>query len=136
MIVRGFDGKEYNWKPRGAEFCDSSKSKLHLQIRELIKYKYPYDIVLEEVILPGSKRFKTSKDLIADFYVPNRMLILEAHGEQHYSYNSFFFKNKFEFSKAKRRDFDKQQWCEMNNIRLVCLKYSDTPEIWRSQIEQ
>ena len=135
MIVKGLDGKEYNWKPKGADACDEYKSKLHLGIRNLLKEIYPFDIILEEVSLPGTSKLK-GKDLIADFYIPNRLLIVEAHGEQHYKYNSFFYKNKFEFAKAKKRDMDKLQWCELNNIRVVSLSYSDKIDTWRNTIEQ
>jgi len=135
MIVKGLNGKEYTWKPRGSDTCDEHKSKLHLQIRDLLKELFPFDIILEEVILPGTSRLKR-KDLIADFYIPNRSLIVEGHGEQHYKYNNFFYKNKFEFAKAQRRDTDKIQWCEINNIRIVSLNHSDKIDTWRNTIEQ
>ncbi len=135
MLVIGFDNKEYNWKPRGADFSDTSKSNLHLKIRQLLREVYPFDIIMEEVALPGSNRFTNKKELTADFFLPNRSLVVEAHGEQHYLYNSFFFKNKFEFAKAQRRDSDKKEWCKMNSVALIELKYSDSIDVWRQQIE-
>jgi hypothetical protein len=90
---------------------------------------------MEEVTLPGSNRFTNKKELTADFFLPNRSLVVEAHGEQHYLYNSFFFKNKFEFAKAQRRDSDKKEWCKMNSVALIELKYSDSIDAWRQQIE-
>ncbi len=135
MLIVGFSGKEYNWKPRGADFSDTSKSNLHLKIRQLLREVYPFDIIMEEVTLPGSNRFTNKKELTADFFLPNRYLVVEAHGEQHYMYNPFFFKNKFEFAKAQRRDLDKKEWCKINNIAIIELKYSDSIDTWRQQIE-
>lgn len=134
MIIIDLKGKEHNWKPRSGDFLDSHKSALHLKIRKFLKECFPFDIIMEEVSLPGSSRF-SKKDLMADFYLPNRSLVIEAHGEQHYSYNSFFFKNKLEFSKAQRRDLEKKEWCESNGLRIIELKFSDTTEQWRYQIE-
>jgi hypothetical protein len=134
MLITGFNGKQHNWKPRGADFSDSSRSNLHLKIRDLLREIYPFDVIMEEVTLPGSNRFANKKELTADFFLPNRSMIIEAHGEQHYLYNSFFFKNKFEFAKAQRRDLDKKAWCESNNIQIIELKYSDSIDFWRQQI--
>ena len=36
---------------------------------------------------------------------------------------------------AKAKDEDKIEWCEINKVDLVILKYSDTDEQWRDQIE-
>jgi hypothetical protein len=135
MIIIGLNGKEYNWKPKSADTIDEHKSKLHLKIKKLLKEIYPFDIILEEVTLPGSSNLLKKKDLIADFYIPNRCLIVEAHGEQHYEYNSFFFKNKFQFLKAQKRDNDKIQWCNLNNIKIIALNFADSIETWRQQIE-
>lgn len=135
MIIIGLNGKEYNWKPRGSEVIDEHKSKLHLQVRKLLKEIYPYDMILEEVLLPGSAGATKKKDLTVDFYIPNRFLMVEAHGEQHYEYNKFFFKNKFQFLKAQKRDNDKIQWCQLNGIRIVGLNFADSEENWRQQIE-
>lgn len=135
MLVKGFDGKEYDWKPRSADVEDRYRSQLHIKIRNLLREMFPFDIIIEETLLPGSNRFLKKKELTADFYLPTRSLIIEAHGEQHYSYNSFFFKNKYEFAKAQRRDLDKKDWCKMNNITLIELKHSDDLDTWRNQID-
>jgi hypothetical protein len=37
---------------------------------------------------------------------------------------------------AKGKDQDKIDWCELNGISLVTLKYSDSDDYWRNQIEQ
>lgn len=133
MIVTGLDNKEYDWKPKSSD-CLENKSALHNRVRDVLREIFPYDIIMEEVELIGSRTSK-KRELTADFYIPNRSLIIEAHGEQHYAYNSFFYKNKYEFLKAQTRDRDKELWCAQNNIRYISLSYKDKPEIWRNQIE-
>jgi hypothetical protein len=40
-----------------------------------------------------------------------------------------------DFTIAKAKDEDKIEWCKLNNIDIVVLKYSNTDEEWRQQIE-
>lgn len=134
MIIIGLDDKEYDWKPRSSD-CLDNKSALHNNVKKILREVFPFDIIMEEVELVGSRDWKGKKALTADFYIPNRKMIVEAHGEQHYSFNSFFYKNKLEFAKAKKRDSDKQEWCLKNNIEYVALSYKDKPTAWRNQIE-
>ena len=42
--------------------------------------------------------------------------------------------NKADFLKAKARDEDKAEWCEINNIELTVLKYSETEDEWKRAI--
>ena len=91
--------------------------------------------ILEEVKLPGSTPSHRKGVLYLDFYTPQIMLAIEVHGQQHYEYTPFFHKNKAEFAIAKAKDEDKIEWCELNKIDIVVLKYSDTDEQWRNQIE-
>jgi hypothetical protein len=134
MKILGLDGKEYDWKPRGSDALEN-KSAVHCKARTIIKEIFPFDVIMEEVELIGSRDWKGKKELTVDFYVPNRHLMIEAHGEQHYSYSSFFYKQKFNFLKAQKRDSDKARWCEQNKIELIVLDHKDKPEIWRQQIE-
>jgi hypothetical protein len=134
MKIIGLDGKEYDWKPRGSSALDN-KSSLHQNVKLLLKEIFPFDIIMEEVELIGSRDWKGKKELSVDFYIPNRNLMVEAHGEQHYSYSSFFYKQKFNFLKAKKRDCDKIRWCEQNQISLIVLNHKDKPDTWRQQIE-
>ena len=83
------------------------------QILVKIYKNYP---ILEEFYIP-------QENLYLDFFIPGRMIAFEAQGEQHEKYNSFFYKEKFQFEKAKRRDVKKQEWCNLNSIRLVQVPY-------------
>lgn len=135
MKIIGLDGKEYSWIPSN-NTIDTKRSSLHEKALELLKSKFPFNNILEEVTLVGSKtRFRNSM-LKADFFIPAKKLIVEVHGEQHFKYNSFFFDNKMEFFKAQVRDRDKIEWCRLNNFNIIELIYSESIEEWKKKIQE
>lgn len=132
MKVIDFNNKTHNWPPIGytTKANDTRpRSKYHIRARELIKQLFPLDMVLEEVPIPSSL-------LKFDFVLPNRRLCLEIQGEQHYTYNSFFFASKSEWMAAQRNDRLKEEWCQNNNIRLVLLPYDKDNDEWEKLIRQ
>ena len=138
MKVTGINGREYVWNLNGYSVAANDKrkrSKYHLRARNLLKEMYHSYRILEEVKLPGSTESHRKGVLFLDFFVPQIKLAIEVHGQQHYEYTPFFHKNKAEFAIAKAKDEDKIEWCELNKIDIVVLKYSDTDEQWRNQIE-
>lgn len=135
--VLGFDQKEHKFnfvKNKGRKYLEN-KSSLHTKTREIIKDLFPNLSVYEEVTLPGSKKIGRSSLLYADFFIPELMMIVETHGRQHYQYCSFFHKDKMDFVNAKKRDLDKIEWCEINNIKIVVLPF-DRKEEWKQLILQ
>jgi hypothetical protein len=134
MKVTGLDHKEYRWsyeRYKGRDKC----SKYHKRARILLAQMFPFDLVYEEVPLPGSKTERQSRSLVADFWIPQRSLIIEVQGEQHYKFNNHFFDNKIEFFKAQSCDRNKQEWCDINNIVLVQLPYHEQNDQWQKRIE-
>jgi hypothetical protein len=138
MKVIGINGREYVWNLNGYSVAANDKrkrSKYHVRARNLLKEMYHSYRLLEEVKLPGSTPSHRKGVLYLDFYVPQIMLAVEVHGQQHYDYTPFFHKNKADFAIAKAKDEDKIEWCELNKIDIIVLKYSETDEQWREQIE-
>lgn len=135
--VTGLDGKEhkFNYAKNKSRNFRSKKSSYHKQARELIKENWPTYSLYEEVTLPGSKRLGRSSLLYADFFLPELMLVIEVHGQQHYEYSPFFHKNKMDFVLAKQRDSDKIEWCRLNEIKIVTLPYNERSE-WKNLIQQ
>lgn len=132
--VTGFDGKihKFNFSKYRDRKNRAGKSQYHIFARELIKETFPSLSVYEEVTLPGSKR-SGGKSLYADFFIPSRMIIIEVHGEQHYEYCHLFHKTKMKFFESQKRDRDKIEWCEINNIQYIELKYNER-DLWKSKI--
>lgn len=131
MKVKGLDGKEYTFSKKTKK--DNKKSQWHIKAVDLVKIIFPNQIVLEEVELPGTKDEGLRRNLYADIFLPNLMLLIEVHGEQHYSYSSFFQKNEIEFWKQKKKDRHKKDWCCLNNIIYVELPYNDEAN-WERRI--
>lgn len=125
MKIKGLDGQVYNLK------FDTDLpgvcSGLHEFAREVLHEVFPCDTIAEEVVLPGSGNLRF------DFFLPLRRLAVEVQGEQHYTQNSKFHKNTGEFIAGKNRDKAKKQFCKINNITLLELKYNEQSE-WRNQI--
>ena len=138
MRVTGINGREYAWNLTSYSVDANDKrkrSKFHVRARRLLKTIFHSYRILEEVKLPGSTASHRKGVLYLDFYLPQIMMAIEVHGQQHYQYTPFFHKNKAEFAIAKAKDEDKIAWCELNKIDIIVLRYSDTDEQWREQIE-
>jgi hypothetical protein len=82
---------------------------------------------MEEVPLPGTP-------LRFDFYLPHYEVAVEVHGEQHYSYSSFFHGTQWDFIQAKRNDRMKKEWCELNGITLIELPYNESEKEWEKRL--
>ena len=132
MKVIGLDAREYTWNPKTG---GGKRSKLHQKAKTVLDSCFPHDRILEEVTLPGTKTVR-SKCLRADFYIPNRNLIVEVHGEQHFKYIPYFHKSRAGFAMAKKRDLDKKEWCRVNDIELIELRWDDSLEYWRYKLER
>jgi len=131
MKVKDLNGRTYTWPPNGYQIARDDirpRSEYHLRCRSLLHSLYPTQPILEEVPLP-------SEQLFIDFYLPNRKIAVEVHGEQHYQYVQHFHKNPIGFAQAKARDERKRQWCIINNIVLIELPYMENDDEWRNRIE-
>lgn len=132
MLIRDLDGNNHNWLLTGymAKGNVAHKSSLHLQARELITKIYPTLQILEEVPIPLRK----NETLYLDFYLPLKKTCFEVHGEQHYKFVAFYHSNMLNFLKAKKRDVEKQEWCEINGIKYISLPYDESIDIWTETI--
>jgi hypothetical protein len=131
----GFDGKKhkFNYVKNRSRKSRGNKSSYHVEARKLIKDYFSNYPIYEEVTLPGSKKASRKSLLYADFFIPEVALIVEVHGEQHYSFCSFFHKSKYDFFKSKKRDKDKIEWCKLNNIDILILPYNEREE-WKKAV--
>lgn len=138
MKVLGINGKEYVWNLSAYDVKANStrkRSKYHIRARELLKEIYHSYRILEEVKLPGSTARHRKGVLYLDFYIPQIKQAFEVHGQQHYEFISFFHKSKADFILSQVKDEDKIEWCRLNGIDITILKYSNSDEEWRQQIE-
>ena len=137
MKVYALNGREYNLDLKQYITNDRAKrSFYHLRAREIIKDVFHGYSILEEVKLPGSVNPAKKSVLYLDFLIPNVRIGVEVHGQQHFKYTPFFHKSKAGFMKAKARDRDKAEWCRINDIELIVLRFDDSEEYWRDKLER
>ena len=132
MLVKDLNDNTHKWNLRGniAHGKIDNKSTLHLRARQLIKQIFPTMQILEEVPIPLRK----SEVLYLDFYLPLNKFCIEVHGEQHYKFVAHYHNNKMGFIKHKKRDKDKQEWCNINNIRYIELPFDENDTKWQQRI--
>ena len=134
MRIVDLDNEYHDWKIAGhipKKNAARGRSEYHLRARDLLKKTFPTCQILEEVSIPVRK----GQVLYLDFFLPLHNLCIEVHGEQHYKFNKFFHKDKLAFYKAKARDYDKKEWCEINDIRLIEFNYDEEVDDWRRKVE-
>ena len=132
MNVVDLDGKIQKWTLTGhiAKGSRRNKSKLHLQAREVIKNIHPTLQLLEEVPIP----LRRTETLYLDFYLPLTKTCIEVHDEQHYKFVQFYHSNTLGFLKHKKRDAEKKEWCEKNDISYIEFPYNESVEEWMKRI--
>lgn len=131
MLTKGLDGNTYNWLLTGnmAKGRITNKSSYHLRARPMIASAFPTLQILEEVPI----QLRKNETLYLDFYLPLKKICFEVHGEQHYKFIAFYHSNILNFLKAQKRDREKQEWCEINNITYISLPYNKENE-WSNSI--
>ena len=132
MNVVDLDDNIHKWSLKGhiAKGSMKNKSSLHLQARDLIKDMFPTFQILEEVGIPVRK----NETLFLDFYLPLTKTCIEVHGEQHYKFVQFYHNNTLGFLKHKKRDAQKKEWCEKNDINYIELPYDEKIDDWRRRL--
>lgn len=129
--VRDLDNNLLSWNLNGCSAISAAKSSLHLEARNILKEIYPTLMILEEVPV----HLRKNDIVYLDFYIPLMRQCIEVHGEQHYKFVAHFHHNLAGFAKAKLKDKEKQQWCEMNNISFIELPYNKKDD-WRKLIHE
>lgn len=105
------------------------KSELHLRVRACLETLWPLYSLFEEV--PVSVRRNT---LYLDFFMPQLKLCVEAHGEQHFKFNSFFYKSRADFLLAQNNDRMKKEWATLNRLTLLEFNYNEDETDWIAKI--
>jgi hypothetical protein len=133
MQVKDLDGNSHTWHLTGnmAHGRITNRSAFHLRARSTIGQLFPTLQLLEEVPIPLRKL----ETLYLDFYLPLKKLGIEVHGEQHYGFVPFYHNNMLSYLKSQKRDREKQEWCEINNITLIVLPHFETDDQWLERIK-
>lgn len=132
MMIKDLDGYTHAWQLTGnmSKGRISNRSTLHLRARQLLSSKYPTLQILEEVPI----QLRRSDILYLDFYLPLTRTCVEVHGEQHYKFVPFYHNNILGFLKSQKRDKEKTEWCDINNIKQIILPFNENMEEWEKRI--
>jgi very-short-patch-repair endonuclease len=116
--------KDHINQSHGCPFCCVSKGE-----REILKYLKNNDIFYyHQYCFKDCINDKTNRKLIFDFFIPDYNLCIEFDGEQH-----FFPTDKFggveSFNYLIYKDQIKNNYCEVNKINLLRIKYNQINKI-------
>tara|TARA_Y100000361_G_C11157496_1_gene345108 strand:- start:1722 stop:2132 length:411 start_codon:yes stop_codon:yes gene_type:complete len=90
-----------------------SKSKIQFNAKQFLKKYWSYNVVFEEFPVAGTK-------LSLDFYNASKKIAVEVQGAQHRKHVPFFHgDNKVNYIDQLRRDKQKMEFCEINDIIMV-----------------
>jgi hypothetical protein len=134
MNIVDLDNNTKQWNLKGyiSKATATNKSTYHIRARQLLHELFPTLQILEEVSIP----VRPKEVLYLDFYLPLIKTCVEVHGEQHYKFIPFYHTTKLNFLKAKKRDNEKKEWCEQNNITYVELPYNENLDDWTKKIDE
>lgn len=103
-------------------FPDGRGSAGQLRIFTFMKKLYSkYTVLWEQPINTLGARL--------DIFVKELGIAIEVDGVQHDEFSSFFHKDADGFKKAFKADQAKDDFCEMNGIKLIRLKYKEALQI-------
>lgn len=127
MQVKDLNGKSLDWRIKSKP--KSSPSAGHILAREIIQELWPTVPIFEECSIKLN-----STTLYFDFVIPILNLIVEVDGVQHKTFSAFFHKSKEKFYKQLKNDRLKNDFCDINNIRIIRLTYPCNKDEWTNQI--
>lgn len=119
MKFKGLDGKEYakDISKYKREQDKPNASKGEKLLAEALDKMFP-NMVYQELPCVGTK-------LRLDFYIHLLKMAFEFDGSQHDEYVPHFHGSRKKFAQAKNRDWEKEEWCKINGIRLIRIKESE-----------
>jgi len=90
-----------------------SRSKFQKSVKDFLREYWSRHVVFEEFPIAGTR-------MTLDFYNANEKIAIEVQGGQHTKYVPFFHGNyKNNYLMQLKRDHQKHDFCELNDIKLV-----------------
>jgi len=102
---------------------EECKSNAQFRFGQRLKEIFPHSKILEEFGLPNTGA------LALDFWLPDEGFAFEVQGAQHSKFVKHYHGTQAGFRKQKMNDSRKRRWCEINNIKLMCVKDTDVDSV-------
>lgn len=109
---------------QGCPKCQSSKKEII--IRKILHnngYKYKEQKTFKDCI-----NSKTNRRLKYDFYLPDKNMLVEYNGKQHYQYIKRWHQNHQSLESQQYRDNIKKQYALSHGYRFLVIKYNENIE--------
>lgn len=85
----------------------------------------------EQHVMKGCVNKRTNCHLIFDFYLHEHNTVIEFDGSQHFTYTPCFHNTKSDFISQVSRDRQKNNYCRVNNLKLIRIPFYDKSRIYR-----
>jgi hypothetical protein len=103
-----------------------SRSKFQKLVKDFFKDYWHRDVVFEEFPIAGTR-------MTFDLYNANEKIAIEVQGDQHTRYVPFFHGNyKSNYLMQLKRDHQKNDFCELNEIKLIEIFEKDKTKLSKS----
>lgn len=126
-------------KNTGCPVCSNQKSSVEVEIEKILK-KFKLRSGKDYISEARFDDCKHISNLYFDFYFPNRNIVLEYDGQQHYKPVRFggISQEKAEenFNSQKMRDKIKKEYCKNNKIKLIRIPYWKKEEIEKILVKE
>lgn len=106
-----------------------SRSQLQFAVKQFLRKYWETQICYEEFPVYGTR-------LKVDIINVTKLIAVEIDGEQHNEFNKFFHVTRLNYLNSIKRDFQKQEWLEKNNFRVINIVTKDIPLLCREFFQQ
>ena len=96
----------------------NSRSNIQYDTKSFLKNYWSNNVVFEEFPVAGTR-------LTLDFYNATKKIAIEVQGQQHRKFVPFFHGNRMNYIDQLRRDKQKLEFCNINEIDLIEIYESD-----------
>lgn len=126
IILKKLNGKPITIYPKRfrVKWDKVVGSKFQFEVKQFFREFWEKDSVFEEFVIQDRLRF--------DLVNLDKKIVVEAHGDQHISFNNHFYKNEKKWKEALFRDVKKEAWVSLNGFKLVEIYPKNLPldEFW------
>lgn len=122
LIFKNLKKYKINWsKP--------SRSKIQFEVKQFLKPYWSNNLVYEEMPVYGTR-------LSCDIVNLTLKIAIEVDGEQHEKLHFFHSNSRNKFRQSLRRDVQKEEWLEINNIKLCRIYEKEVKHLSKAFFEK